>query len=66
MGHRREYVDDGLLVVYAMTKRRRLMKVGRKMTLRDACRPTGGGAVGPDGKGDRLEVKDGCLTFVVA
>jgi len=60
-----KYVDDGSLVVYAMTRRRRLLKVGRKMTLRDVCRAVGGGAVGPDGKGDGLEVKDGCLSFVV-
>jgi hypothetical protein len=58
-------VDDGSLVMYAMTRRRRLLKVGWKMTLRDACRAAGGGAVGPDGKGDGLEVKGGCLTFVV-
>ena len=60
-----KYVDDGSLVVYAMTRRRRLLKVGRKMTLRDVCRAAGGGVVGPDGKGDGLEVKDGCLSFVV-
>ena len=58
-----KYVDDGSLVVYAMTRRRRLLKVGRKMTLRDVCRAAGGGAVGPDGKGDGLEVKDGVLKF---
>ena len=61
-----KYVDDGSLVVYAMTRRRRLMKVGRKVTLRDVCRAAGGGVVGPDGKGDILEVKDGCLSFVAA
>ena len=48
-----EYVDHGLLVVYAMTRRK------------DVCRASGGGAVGPDGKGFGLEVKDGCLIFVV-
>jgi Cns1/TTC4 Wheel domain len=52
-----KYVD-GSLVVYAMTRRKRLLKVGRKMTLRDVCRA----AVGPE---DGLEVKDGCLSFVV-
>ena len=57
-----KYVD-GSLVVYAMTRRRRLLKVWRKMTLRDVCRAAGGGAVGPDGKGDGLEVKDGVLKF---
>ncbi|KAF8916784.1 hypothetical protein CPB85DRAFT_1431759 [Mucidula mucida] len=31
-----EYVD-GKLVVYVMTRRKRLLKVGRKMTLRDVC-----------------------------
>jgi len=60
-----KYVDDGSLVVYAMTRGRRLLKVGRKMTLREVCRAAGGGAVEPDGKGDGLEVKDGCLSFVV-
>jgi hypothetical protein len=61
-----KYVDDGSLVVYAMTRRRRLLKVGRKMTLRDVCRVAGGnGAVGLDGTSDGLEVKDGCLSFVV-
>ena len=60
-----KYVD-GSLVVYATTKQKRLLKVGRKMTLRDVCRAagSGGGAVGPNGK-DGLEVKDGCLSFVV-
>jgi hypothetical protein len=56
-----KYVE-GSLVVYATTRRKRLLKVGRKMTLRDVCRA----AAGPDGKGkDGLEVKDGCLSFVV-
>jgi hypothetical protein len=60
-----KYVD-GSLVVYAITRRKRLLKVGRKMTLRDVCRVAGGsGAVGLDGKSDGLEVKDGCLRFVV-
>jgi small subunit ribosomal protein S7e len=58
---------DVSLVVYATTKRKRLLKVGRpgrEMTLRDVCRASGsGGAVGPNGK-DRLGVKDGCLSFV--
>jgi len=35
------------------------------MTLRDVCRAAGGGVVGPDGKGDGPEVKDGCLSLVV-
>ena len=51
---------DASLVVYATTKRKRLLKVGREMTLRDVCRASGsgGGAVGLDCK-DRLEVQDG-------
>jgi len=56
-----EYVD-GQLVVYAMTLRKRLLKVGKKMTLGDVCRA----AKGKDGEPrDGLEIKDGCLTFVV-
>ncbi|KAG6813462.1 hypothetical protein H0H92_010796 [Tricholoma furcatifolium] len=58
---RGEYVD-GQLVVYAMTHRKRLLKVGKKMTLRDVCRA----AKAKEGeKRDGLELKDGCLTFVV-
>ena len=56
-----EYVD-GQLVVYAMTLRKRLLKVGKKMTLGDVCRA----AKEKDGEPrDGLEIKDGCLTFVV-
>lgn len=58
-----KYVDDRSLVVYAMTRRQRLLKVGRKMTLRDVFRVAGGS--GTDGKSDGLEVKDGCLRFVL-
>ena len=57
------YKDDGSLVVYAMTRRKKLLKVGRKMTLRDACRAAGGRAWMEKANG--LEVKDGCLSFVV-
>jgi hypothetical protein len=52
----------GALVVYAPTRRRRLLKVGARMSLHDVCaaaRAKEGEA--PDG----LELKDGCLTFVV-
>lgn len=57
----REYVD-GSLVVYATTHQKRLLKIGKEMTLRDVCRAAG--------KKDRelmegLELKDGCLMFVV-
>jgi len=60
-----KYVDDGSLVVCATTRWRKLLKVGRKMTPRDVCRAAGSGVIGPDGKGDGLEVKDGSLSFVV-
>ncbi|KAG6918228.1 hypothetical protein DXG01_015821 [Tephrocybe rancida] len=56
-----EYVD-GQLVVYAMTFRKRLLKVGKKMTLRDVCRAS---QTKEGEKRDGLELKDGCLTFVV-
>ncbi|KDQ29020.1 hypothetical protein PLEOSDRAFT_1038094 [Pleurotus ostreatus PC15] len=55
-----EYVV-GNLVVYAITSRKRLLKVGKKMSLRDVCTA----AKAKDGPIDGLEVKDGCLTFVV-
>ena len=58
---RGEYSAD-TLVVYAMTRRNRLLKVGRKMTLRDVCTAAmekAGEAV------DGLELKDGYLTFAV-
>ena len=58
---KREYIS-GELVVYAITYRKRLLKVGKKMTLRDvfiASKAKEGDP--PDG----LELKDGCLTFVV-
>jgi len=56
-----EYID-GQLVIYAMTRRKRLLKVGKKMTLRDVCRA----AKEKEGEArDGLEMKDGCLTFAV-
>jgi small subunit ribosomal protein S7e len=56
-----EYVD-GHLVIYAMTRNKRLLKVGKKMTLRDVCTA----AKAKEGtEKDGLELKDGCLTFVV-
>lgn len=51
---KREYVD-GQLSIYATTCTRRLLKIGKKMTLRDVC------SAAKDG----LELKDGCLSFVV-
>ncbi|CDO68732.1 hypothetical protein BN946_scf184652.g59 [Trametes cinnabarina] len=56
-----EYVD-GNLVVYGFTRRQRLLKIGKKMTLRDVCKA----AKAKDGEPrDGLELKDGTLTFVV-
>lgn len=51
---KRQYIN-GQLVIYAITKTKRLLKVGKKMSLRDVCKAAT----------DGLEVKDGCLTFVV-
>lgn len=58
---KREYVN-GQLVIYAMTLRKRLLKVGGKMSLRDVCRAAKAKEGDPK---DGLEIKDGCLTFVV-
>ena len=51
-----EYID-GRLVIYAMTHRKRLLKVGKKMTLRDVF--TASAAKHGEPK-DGLELKDGC------
>lgn len=56
---KREYID-GNLVVYAITKKKRLLKIGKKMTLRDVLRA----AKGKDVE-DGMEVKDGCLSFII-
>ncbi|KAG6378430.1 40S ribosomal protein S7 [Boletus reticuloceps] len=56
-----EYTANNL-VVYAMTHRRRLLKVGKKMTLRDVCKAAREKDVEP---ADGLEIKDGYLTFAV-
>lgn len=56
-----EYVA-GNLVVYAMTYRKRLLKTGKKMTLRDVFKA---GREKPGDPVDGLELKDGVLTFVV-
>lgn len=50
------------LVIYAMTHRKRLLKVGKKMTLQDIFKAAKGK---PGEARDGLEVKDGCITFVV-
>ncbi|KXN86297.1 Hsp70/Hsp90 co-chaperone cns1 [Leucoagaricus sp. SymC.cos] len=58
----KEYIN-GKLVIYAMTRRKRLLKVGKNMTLLDVCKA----AKEKEGeKRDGLELKDGCLTFVVS
>ncbi|KDQ64929.1 hypothetical protein JAAARDRAFT_52854 [Jaapia argillacea MUCL 33604] len=57
-----EYVySEGGLVVYAITSKKRLLKVGKKMTLRDVCES----AKGKDGERDGLELTEGSLSFVV-
>lgn len=56
-----EYID-GRLVIYAITYRQRLLKVGKKMTLRDVFKASAAKEGEPK---DGLELKDGCLTFVV-
>ena len=57
----REYTD-GRLVIYAMTHRQRLLKVGKKMTLRDVFKAS---AAKPGDLSDGLELKDAHLTFAV-
>ncbi|KAI0347416.1 TPR-like protein [Trametopsis cervina] len=57
----KEYVD-GHLVIYAVTHRQRLLKVGKKMTLRDLFQASKAKEGEP---ADGLELKDNCLTFVV-
>ena len=56
-----EYSAENL-IVYAVTHRKRLLKIGKKMTLRDVCKAAAGKTGGPI---DGLEMKDGCLSFVV-
>jgi hypothetical protein len=58
---KREYLPKNL-VTYVPTYRKRLLKVGKGMTLRDVCKV----AKAKEGEPrDGLEVKDGCLSFVV-
>jgi len=54
--------DVSSIVVYAMTHRRRLLKVGKKMTLRDVITVA---HEKPGAARDGLELKNGYLTFVV-
>ncbi|KAL5508112.1 CNS1 [Sanghuangporus vaninii] len=55
-----EYVY-GKLNVYAITRTKRLLKIGMKMTLRDLLNV----AKAKDGSPDGLEVREGYLSFVV-
>ena len=58
---KKEYLPENL-VTYVPTHRKRLLKVGKKMTLRDVFQA----AKAKEGQQrDGLEVKDGCLSFVV-
>ena len=52
-----EYVN-GRLSIYAATSKKRLLKIGKKMTLRDVIRETGK-------DGDGLELQGGRLAFVI-
>lgn len=55
-----EYMADKL-VVYAVTRRKRVLKVGKRMSLADVCRSAGG----KEGEKDGLEMRDGGLAFAV-
>lgn len=57
-----EYTTSNLSV-YATTHRRRLLKIGKRMTLRDACDAAAAGA--SPGDKDGLELRDGSLSFIV-
>ena len=52
----------GSIAVYAITRTRRLLKVGMKMTLGDLIRTA---KVTKEGKPDGLELREGYLQFVV-
>ena len=56
-----EYTIDRL-VIYAVTHRDRLLKVGKKMTLRDVCKASKGKAGEPR---DGLELQDGSTNVIV-
>lgn len=56
-----EYVD-GNMVVLGWTRRQRLLKIGKKTTLRDVCKAAKTKNAEPK---DGLELRDGTLTFVV-
>jgi len=52
-----EYVTNRL-AIYAATSKKRLLKIGKKMTLRDVILEAGKG-------GDGLELQGRCLAFIV-
>ncbi|KAH8830202.1 hypothetical protein DL96DRAFT_1461291 [Flagelloscypha sp. PMI_526] len=56
-----EYRKD-TLNVYAITKRKRLLKVGKKMTMFDVCMASKAKEGEPK---DGMELKEGCLSFIV-
>lgn len=56
-----EYSVDRI-VIYAVTHRQRLLKVGKKMTLSDVLKASTNKVGNPK---DGLVLKDGCLSFVV-
>lgn len=56
-----EYVTSNL-VVYAITRRKRLLKIGKRMTLADLFKSS---AAKPGESKDGLELNDGCLSVVV-
>ncbi|KZS97600.1 TPR-like protein [Sistotremastrum niveocremeum HHB9708] len=53
--------NAGSLVVYAITHKMRILKVGKKMTLRDVFKA----AAGKDGVTDGLVLKNNCLSFAI-
>ncbi|KAG9007850.1 hypothetical protein FRB90_009205 [Tulasnella sp. 427] len=57
-----EYTTSNLSI-YAITHRRRLLKIGKRMTLRDAC--DAAAATSTPGERDGLELRDGSLNFTV-
>jgi hypothetical protein len=60
------YINDGRLVVYASTRRKRLLKVGKRMTLKDLIQAAKGKAVADlEEEKDGLEMRDGTLDVII-
>lgn len=57
-----EYTAQNLSI-YAVTHRGRVLKIGKRMTLRDAC--DAAASVPPEQENDGLELVDGSLSFKV-